>query len=220
MSTRRPALVLVTVLVWAVAGCDYFKPADPNPPEGLVLVGNYTTPEKTLKTIVDAVQAKSQAGAAQVYAGAFADSTVHGDIPGYHQDFWPDDAERWIASGRTVPSDWNLVLETRFYDKGTQSLIQIKPGTYQLTWDPEENNPDRVGTNPTILHRRYTLLALDQNAVPVDVVARGLADLTLYQSADGNWYITRWQDREDPIPYDPTGSLVNVTWGQRRLEYQ
>jgi hypothetical protein len=216
----RHPYALLLALALALPGCDYFKPEDPEPPVGDTISGDYSSPDATLRTIADAVTAKGQPGAAQAYAGAFADSTLNPGIPGYHQDFYPLDATRWIASGRTVPADWNVVLETRFYDNGTQSLIQRWPGQYQLTWEPDPSNPDRTGINPTLLHRRYTLLSLDEGGVPLDVVARGFADLTFHQAGNGNWYITRWEDREDPEPYDPTGALVNVTWGQRRLEYQ
>lgn len=203
-----------------MAGCNYFKPTDPEvPPPGPAIIGDYSTAEATLATVVQAVQAKGQPGAAAVYSGAFADSTVHGDIPGFHQVFWPQDAARWIAAGRTVPTDWNFRSESQFYDKGTQSLIQLRPGSYQLTWEPDPNNADRIG-NPTLLHRRYTLLALGEDQKVTDIVARGFADLTFQQASNGDWFITRWEDREDPEPYDPTGKLTNVTWGQRRLEYQ
>jgi len=214
--TYRNILALAASLV-LVAGCDYFKPADPQIPSGPTLVGDYSDPELTLQSIVQAVQAKGQSGAASVYSTAFADSTLHRDIPNFHQYFWSQDIARWVASGRPVPSDWNFRSESQFYDKGTFSLIQLKPGSYQLTWEPEPNNPDRIGSPTTLLHRHYNLFSLGTDQTVTDIVARGYADLTFQKASDGLWYITRWDDREDPVPYNET--LTNVTWGQRRLEY-
>jgi hypothetical protein len=87
-----------------------------------------------------------------------------------------------------------------------------------MAWGPDPDNTDLVGVSPTVLHRRYTILALAEDGKTNEIIARGFADLTLYQSSDGNWYITRWEDRPDPVQLDP--NLTQVTWGWRRLDSQ
>ena len=211
MSMLRRILIM-SVGLGLLAGCNYFKPADPEIPKSPPIIGDYTTVEATLQSIVQAVQAKGQSGGGTVYSGAFADPTLY-NIPGFHQVFSPQDLAKWTGN---VPTDWDFRSESQFYDKGTYSLIQLRPGNYQLTWEPDPINADRLG-NPTLLHRRYTLVVFDEQQTVTDVIARGFADLTFQQASNGNWYITRWEDRQDPEPYSET--LPNVTWGQRRLEY-
>jgi hypothetical protein len=216
--TRVRSTIATLVLALAVAGCNYFRPqaaplpSDPAPPS------DYSQPEQTLQTLKLAIEDKRSLSAGN-YIGVFADSTLE-QIPGYHQYFYPEDAVLWAASGKNVPEDWNVRLERRFFDVGPTSLINVNPGNlYEVTFTKDLENPDREGTDPTILHRHYQIVAIDPNTGQVvEMIAYGFADLTFFQAPGGNWRISRWDDRPDVNPNQ--FGLPQVTWGQRRLESQ
>ena len=210
-------MIALAALAAGAGGCNYFRPATAPGTSAPPVPQDYSQPDATLETIRLAVEAKGQSGAAEAYVGAFADSTAN-EIPGYHQFFWPEDAAAWKAANKTVPSDWNLKLERLFYNYSQRSLVNLRPEPYQMIWEPDPDNSDRQDVNPSILHRRYTLLAIGATGEAAEVIARGFADLTLHHAGNGNWYITRWEDRPDPVLVDP--KLPQVTWGQRRLESQ
>jgi hypothetical protein len=205
---------LVAAALTAAAGCDYFKPTDPEPPAENQVAADYSTADATLETLRLAVESKGQGGAAQSYLGAFADSTLHPEIHGFHQFFDPADEAAWTG---TVPSDWNLSNERNFFNVGEKALVALRPETYQMFLERDPFNADREQDKSTLLHRRYTILAIGQTGDVADVIARGFADLTLEQAANGFWYISRWEDRRDPDPFNP--DFPQVTLGQRRLEY-
>lgn len=210
--------VVAVLLVAGVSGCNYFRPEKAPPPSDPIPPADYSQPEQTLETLKLAIEDKRSISAGN-YIGVFADSTLE-QIPGYHQYFYPDDAVLWAQSGKNVPQDWNTRLERRFFDVGPTSLINILPNvTYEVTFAKDPENPDREGTDPTILHRHYQILAIDPNSGDeLEVIAYGFADLTFVQAPGGNWRITRWDDRRDLVQ-NPFG-LPQVTWGQRRLESQ
>jgi len=216
MPTRARRWIPLLVLA-VVAGCDYFRPADPpSPASGDVIPADYTSVEGTLETVRLAVEAKGLQGAAEAYAGAFADSAPPPSppSPGFLHFWWPADEAAWVAGGREVP-DWNHDEERVFYNIGARSLVNLRDEDYQMTWEAESGNPDEPGDGFVIAHRRYRIDAMGVAGVPVEIIARGYADLTITQLSDGNWKITRWNDRADPEP-DPL--LPQRTWGQRRLE--
>lgn len=208
-----PALLLATLAL--AAGCDYFRPEDPPAPDpGDLIAQDYSNAEATLETIRQAVEAKGLKGGAEAYANAFSDS-IPPSTPGFFQYFWPADEAAWEAAGNEVP-DWDKAAERLFYNIGPRSLVNLRDEDYRMTWDPEPGNPDEPGDQFIVVHRRYRIDAVGVAGTAVEIIAKGYADIVLTRLEDGNWKLTRWQDRADP-EIDPE-LPEQRTWGQRRLE--
>lgn len=216
---RRAGIMALLTLATCLAGCNWFRPekaplpSDPPPPS------DYTQPEQTLETLKLAIEDKRSLSAGN-YIGAFADSTLE-QVPGFHQFFYPAEADQWRQSGKNVPEDWDVRLERRFFDVGQSSLINLNPNTYyEVTFTRDDDSPpDLVGVSPTILHRKYQIVAFDESSnQAVEIIARGIAHLTFYETPGKLWRITRWDDEPD-LSSNVFG-LPQVSWGQRRLESQ
>ena len=115
---NRSLLALLVVAALGMGACDYFRPAEPEPPStGSSFVPDYGSPDSTLSTIAKAIADKGRTIGATAYAGAFAES-LSGSVAGYHQLFWPQDVADWSqASGRLPPPDWGFSLELTFYTR-------------------------------------------------------------------------------------------------------
>ena len=203
--TRRPALVLVLVLLAALPGCSFFRPEDPEPPaEGQTLIPDYSTPDATLETMRQGVEAKSSLGG-NAWLDAFAEAFVH--------NFWPEDEDDYESTTGTDAPTWNLVLEEPFYFR----LADYRPGeTYQMIWEEDDSQADIINAETATLHRHYQITAVtDQTA---QIIAIGYADLSLVKDAEGNWRIVEWNDRRDPAA-SPTDT-EQQTLGLRRLNFQ
>jgi hypothetical protein len=210
MRSSPIAFLLVLALAALAGGCDFFRPAEPEPPaEGSIIVPDYSHPDSTLAYLAIAIADKGRTNGATVYAGAFAESTST-STPAYHQFFWPLDAAEWEGLGRAVP-DWTRPLELAFYNQ----LINLRGDLYRLEWFEDPPNPDAPGSDRWVVHRRYRLTTTTVDGDFTTTVAVGYADLTLALGADGHWRIMIWQDRRDPEadPEDPDA----VTLGRRRL---
>jgi hypothetical protein len=208
MRCRAEALTLLLAAAAWVGGCDYFRPAEPEPPPpGTVVLPDYSHPDSTLATIARAIADKGQTNGSSVYAGAFAESTSS-STPAYHQFFWPEDAADWQGLGRTVP-DWTLPLELIFYNQ----VINLRSDLYHLEWAPDPPNPDDFRPDQAFIHRRYVLTTATGDGTVSSTLAVGYADLTMALGPDGAWRIVIWQDRRDPAVADPEA----VTLGRRRL---
>jgi len=192
----------------AGGGCDLFRPADPEPPGGSVIIPDYSSPETTLESLALALADKARTNGTSVYVGAFAESTSAA-TPAYHHFFSPEDAASWIVLGREVPV-WNLNLEQNFYIK----FVTLRGEDYRLIWIPDDLNPDDIRETQATIHRYYTIDTEDLDGNLTGALARGFADLTFLRGTDGNWRITRWEDRVDPSA-DP--GAEEVTLGRRRL---
>ena len=218
-SRPAPALALAAALAAALPGCNFFRPEDPPVPTDPPPAADYSNPDQTLETIRAAIEDKRPVSAS-VYIGAFSDSTLVSGVPGYHQIFWPEDAAAHRARGGSVPDDWEVRLERRFFDLSPKNLLVINGGRYEAKFLQDQFNPDRVGDSDALLHRWYQIIAIDDDSGEVtEIIAQGYADLTFRQTASGNWLITRWEDRPDPEP-NQYGLTKQPTWGQRRLESQ
>jgi hypothetical protein len=188
-----------------VAGCNYFRPADPEPPSGASIIPDYSSPDATLRTMALGIEDKGRTNGALVYAGALAESTV--TTPGYRQIFWPPDSAKWRqTSGIPVPSPWTSALEQDFYSK----FIALRGEAYQMLWGPGRLSDD-VGSDQAVIYRQY-LVTTESG----DSIAIGLADLQFSRGGSGNWLITRWDDRPDPDHTNPTDP-EQQTLGLRRL---
>jgi len=205
----RLALLLIGAL--GLGGCDYFRPAEPEPPStASSFVPDYGSPDSTLATIAKAIADKGRTIGATAYAGAFAES-LSTSIIGYHQLFWPQDVADWSqSSGRLPPEDWGFSLEQTFYTR-----FFLRPDAYHMEWTPDQLNPDNIGANAATIHRRYVVTTTGLEGEQTSFQAIGFADLTVVRFSDGNWRIVRWEDRRDPSA-DPNDT-DQVTLGKRRL---
>lgn len=184
-------------LVWLCAsglpGCNFFRPETPEAPiGGQSILTNFSEPDSTLATIARAMAAKSSG--APVYRAAFAQSTAS-DIPGYHHIFYPPDAQAWsAAAGRDPPADWGYEDEQIFFN----SFVQSRGEEFAMAWGPDpDNNDPPPGTSTSTIHRHYLVTAVSDDG-GATILAVGFADLMFYKGADGNWVMTRWEDRPDP----------------------
>jgi hypothetical protein len=192
-----------------VCGCNYFRPADPEPPKQGTFTPSYIDPDATLQTIADAVADKARTIGITAYTAAFAESTA-ATTPAYHQFFWPTDAAAWVNSGHTVPADWNSTLERNFYVR----FVNLRGDGYEVEWTRDEANPDNVQGDVASIHRHYVVRTLAEDLSITSTLAIGYADLTM-ALLEGNWRITRWNDRIDPAA-DPNDA-EQITLGRRRL---
>ena len=194
---------LAALLAFALgpSGCNYFRPADPEPPSGAAIIADYGLPEATLQTMALGIADKARTNGASVYVGAFAES--------FRQFYDSNDSTKWSStSGRPAPP-WNLALERNFYTR----FITLYPQGYQMQWTEDPPNPDDQGDTEWAIHRHYLVIT-----EPGDTIAIGYADLTFQKSAQQQWLITQWGDRADL-----DRNLANPelkTLGLRRLETQ
>ena len=197
-------------------GCNYFAPAKPEPPApGVVIDAIYTDTESTLETIRRAIEAKGLGNGSAAYAGGFADSTEPA-TPGFHQFFWPEEQRRWEDITHRIAPDWDFDYEQNFYTK----FIQLRSEPYKMEWGPDDNaEPDDIddAAGRALIHRHYRVIAESEDQSTSLVIAIGYADLTFIKFPSGDWKITRWDDRPDPLA-DPAARPDEVTLGQRRLD--
>lgn len=211
MSARGRRLVAAAALALAscAAGCDYFKAAQPEAPIEGAFTPSYLSPDATLQTIADAIADKARTVGLTAYGAAFSDSTSP-STPAFHQIFWSTDAASWEAAGHTVP-DWTIREEKNFYIK----FVNLQPQAYELEWVRDQDLNDDESADVVLWHRHYLVRTLDNAGNPSTIQAIGFADLTIVRFPDGNWRISRWEDRIDPAadPNDPE----QMTLGRRRL---
>lgn len=206
MSRLRRIVLLLALLG---AGCDSFRPADPEPPPvGTGFVPDYSQPDSTLATIAKAIADKGVTIGSVAYAGAFAESLGAGAIAGFHHLFWPEDVASFQGAGGTPPSDWGYALEQTFHSR----FIRLRPDSYRLEWVPDPPNPDDVSADEATIHRHYRVTTHSFQGTQTSVLAVGFADLRLIRFSDGAWRIVRWDDRRDSAA-DPN----DLTFGRQRL---
>jgi hypothetical protein len=189
---------VAVVLALLVAGCDYFRPTDPEPPTGTALRTDYTHFDSTLTTMARGVADKSSLGQAAYLDALRAD---------FRQIFWPEDS---IESSAQPWSPWGLNLEQQFYPY----LINYQQGaSYLLVWGPGLTT-DIVGLSSAVIHRHYRLITFTPG--DTSTIALGYADLTFAVDEQARWVIVRWIDERDGAA-DP-GDLDQVTFGVRRVQ--
>jgi hypothetical protein len=216
-----PGLAIGAIAL-ALAGCNYFKPEQPEAPGGAsggLIRTDYTFPDSTLETMRRAVEAKASRGGEDAYRQAFSDSSGSGGgVPAYHHFWWPEEAANWVAQGHSIPSNWTLNPdEASFYDIGERALVNLRPDSLSMQWAPEAGNPDQLGSGVVTLHRHYLIRSIGSDGSTTDIIAKGYADLILVQGPDNAWRIMRWNDRPDPV-VDPV--FIQKTLGLRRLEWK
>jgi len=192
----------------AAAGCNYFRPTEPETPTNPPLRTNYGHPDSSLQSMNVGLADKSTQGSG-AYITALAES-ISTSTPAFHQLFWPEDVVTWSG---LVPGDWNASFEQRLYSY----LIGLRPlDTYKLIWSDGRttDNIDFIGGFAQI-ERRYRVVTYNSDGDST-ILALGFADLTFYQDALDRWVITLWVDKSDDDPDVPD----RLTLGKRRLQAQ
>jgi hypothetical protein len=214
---RVVALAAAAVLVVAAAGCvNPFQPATPEKPSGQGVVENFTTPDKLLQTMSNALAVKGTSGRT-AYFDALAESTSVA-TPAFYAFHFPAVVDAWrLSTQRDPPNPWDLRLEKLFYDY----LIGVLPGFgYAFVWAPDNSSPsdeqdEAAGT--ATYHRYYELTASSADGLINKTIAIGYADL-YFRKLNGRWYLVRWEDRVNPSdgvnPSDPDRRSM----GWRRLD--
>jgi hypothetical protein len=210
MTTSRRALAVLLLVSMAVlaGGCvNPFRPATPEASTGKGVVANYTTVEKLLQTLREAIQDKSASGRS-AYNGALADSVALGTRAFYAT---PDPAVRNLYTNPTEP--WDIGLEKRFYD---YLIAVVQTFTYNFQWTTDTTSPSDFtdeAAGLALYHRHYELQAISPDGDP-KTIAIGYADLYL-QRLNGRWYLYRWEDR-----IDPTVGVVPADASERSMGWQ
>lgn len=211
-SRRGPAALTLALIATLAGSCvNPFRPATPEVSTGAGVIANYSTVEKLLQTMADAIEAKSESGR-NAYNGALADSVALGTRAFYAipypavQDLWP-----------TKTEPWDIVQERNFYDY-LRGVAQTFAYTCSLEVDntrPSDSIDEAAGT--AVYYRKYTLQATSPDGLVTKTIAIGYADLYL-QKLNSRWYLYRWEDRIDPsvgvVPADAT----QWSMGWRRLD--
>lgn len=184
------ALALTTLLLVGAAatGCNFFEPADPEPPIGGGIVPRFAEPETTLVTMGAAIMDKSATNGETVYAQCLADTAS--ENAEFHAFFDPATLERFHVDA----PDWDREREKVFYTYLARQRTGLR---FVFAWGPDPGAPDDDHQATTaLLYRSYQLFALGDNSSVT--VAKGFADLYFIKNQNNQWKLVRWQDHEDP----------------------
>jgi hypothetical protein len=198
----------------ALSGCGYFRPADPEPPSGTIVLANYQEPDSVLATIVRAIADKGRSNGQAAYINGFADTTA--DPRGYHAFFDPATVQRMEQQGVVVPPDWDRIQEDLFYSRFVRLPSVPANAEFIFRWLPDPTQgEDEFGTETATLHREYQGFAITGS--DQQTIAEGFVTLDFVKFSTTRWGIVRWQDRE---AVGANISAGEVSMGQRRLEPQ
>ena len=192
----RASSLALPLLLLLLGGCtNPFKPADPEPPSGDVIFEDFGSIQSMLNTMATGIATRSTNGA-NAYLHAFAESTTAGDraFRAFHD---PAVKAAWLAgsNGQGAPEPWTRPNELGLHSE----LSRIRPNDpYLFFWLPDQGsgNDEDIGTDVTLIHRKYQLKAYPVNSNEVLIVS-GFADM-LVQKAGGRYSIFEWRDRVDP----------------------
>jgi hypothetical protein len=200
-----PALLLA-------AGCEWFKPAEPERFENdRTVIPDFTTADKTLETLDLALEDKGTSNGLSVYTSSFADTT--NESRGFHAFFDPATLNRMQALGVIVPADWELTHEGVFYSKLVTTTVPLSARIDFIWRNDFTEGEDERRADYAILHREYAMYYT--LAETTRAVARGLATLRIERLSPTRWAIVTWQDREF---VGARRDLGEISMGERRLE--
>ena len=210
-----PALVALCLLL--LLGCvNPFKPADPEPPSGDVVLEKFGSIEDLLDTMAKGLENRHASGS-DAYLHALADSTKVGDRA-FRAFYDPAVKQDWVTRGGSIaPEPWDITLERRL----PNYLFGIRPvaTAYLFQWSPDPGSPNDdipPGADTAFVHRHYQLLAAPTSGDP-EIIAVGFADLSL--EFDGTrWSLFRWNDRVDPSEGASPANPTHRTFSWRRLD--
>jgi hypothetical protein len=200
------------VAAWAcaafLAGCALFRPTEPEPPQGEVLIPDLSEPERTLETVALAIEDKGRTNGLSVYEDSFVPELAGTGYRAYHL---PGVIQSYQAGGGTVPPNWTRELERGFYS----GLIQLDSDEFEAFWSPDPRNEGLevvdIAADTACLYREYTIQS--RGPTTTTTVAHGFAYLSFFRNNSGDWQILRWQD----IPGEPEDP-ESETMGALRLE--
>lgn len=216
----RIARSLIPLLAAAalLGGCieNPFTPASPEAPTGGGPITNFTTPEKLLTTIEEAISAENEGAVA--YGEVIADSTTNTTPFGFYAVPDPGVLAAWRATpGAGDPYDPGDVRHERLF---FSELVQVLESfDYVFVFGPDNSGTslDDIGPETALLHRYYVLQATSADGRITKEIAIGYADLTL-RKHNGRWWLARWDDRVDPLIGVNPANTDNRTMGARRLD--
>ena len=206
--------VCATWLTVSGAGCNLFRPDDPEPPKGNPIIPDYSSPDQTLDMIAQAVTDKARNNGSSIYIDAFADTALHGRA--YRHFFWTTDVQQL---GITPPPEWATEKarqhELTFYSR----LIALRGDEYVVIWvdDPLTPSDIREEEGWAEIHRHYEITSETEDGSFTGTIAVGFADLFMVKGTDDQWRIVTWNDRVDT---DADPGAEEVTLGRRRLTIQ
>jgi hypothetical protein len=220
MRNRHPVLALLVLVALASmgawGGCDLFTPAAPEVPVNTVTVReNFTDPESTLATMVNAFLAQAYGvSGSDAYIDALANPS---DGAVFGVTFDPIVV---AETGKPAPGVWGIAEERQFFDKFVG--LKMPPGKDSLVWTPIETRPDSdyvAGDIFKVLNRRYEVWNIYKpkgGATTTMRYAVGYAHLT-FQKVTRGWVVIMWDDATAQDPGIPTTNNDRTfTW--RRLE--
>jgi len=207
-----PAAALGLLALLLVGGCNNpFKPANPEPPSGEIVVEDFSSIDNMLNTMGTAIQTRTTNGA-NAYIHTFADSLVPGDRA-FRAFYDPSVLAAWLSgsNGQTPPYPWTLANERGLHSK----LSSIRPNDgYAFTWSRDtkySQGDQQIAPDVWSVHIQYLLYATPSSTEPV-VIAQGYADL-LIQQVGAKWSIFEWHDRVDPeVGVNPSGDQRTFTY--------
>jgi len=203
----RAACGAVLVITLAGTGCDYFKPADPEPPsQTAVIIPNYRTPGTLLETMAKGIQDKGRTNGLAAYSGGLAET--------FQATFDAQTISRMEQQTVEIPEEWDLTREEAFYSKFVTLSIALS-SEYSFRWLVDQTQgEDVIEAESAILHKEYQAFAIAQSGES-QYIARGFVTLHFIRISADRWAITRWEDRELNGANIEQGE---VSMGQRRLE--
>ena len=208
----RPGRIVLAMALLGVAGCGYFRPANPEKPAvGTSISTNYRNPDSTLETLAHGIADKGASNGLAAYIGGFADSTSSGRE--FHAFFDAVTVNRLQQIGVVIPADWDRGREEEFYARFVTLSAAPSSADYIFQWIKDETlGEDDYASDPVVLHREYRVFA--SLGGESQYIAHGFA--TLYLAKLGSQFLlVRWDDREAPGANLAAGE---VCFGQRRLE--
>jgi hypothetical protein len=213
-ATLSAAGVVAALLL---GGCEWFRPDDPEAPQGggAAIVPNYAEPDSVLETMARAIENKGRSNGQAAYIGAFADTTA--DVTrGFHAFFDPQTVNRMEQRGIVIPDDWDHDDEEAFYSRLVTLPSVPANSAFVLQWSEDvSQGEDEIAAETARLYRKYTITAITAEGADLITVALGLATLDLVKLSTTRWAIVTWQDREWPGANLENGE---ISFGQRRLE--
>lgn len=215
LSPRIRLGVACAALALLASGCvNPFQPSDPEPPTSGGVVTNFTTPEKLLDTIAEAISA--EASGAIAYSETLADSTAGTTPFGFYAVPDPLALTTWRQSSGRDPYDVGDVRHERLFFSDLLTVLDSFDYTFVFAEDTNSPNDDIDNTAGTALLHRFYVLQASSGSIE-EIIAIGYADLYL-RKHNGRWWLVRWDDRIDPATGVNPANLYNRSMGWRRLD--
>lgn len=186
---QKYALVALVMFFVASAGCDFFRPRDPDPPGGSVCPQQLASEPDIVLANVEAAVGCLEVG---TYMRSFSDDFM----------FHPDSGDSLYFLGQEEEPfvDWNYNVEQTVMGN-VFGLADSAIAAFSEPGNVLESGEERI-----YLDTPYSLRIVDGNGV--STTYDGLATLRFRRDNTGNWSIFSWEDR--------TSQTGNNSWGWLR----